>query len=360
LVCALPHESSKKILMGVFYVYGSEQTFEMAKPKTVNITFTECLKMRPHLKTMTSHHLIAFLRKATIFGIALIFINGCSDNPKPATQIVAKVNDDEITVHQLNNAMGQLPQIPAENLASVRLDLVNKLVNEQLTVQQALLHKLDRSSEVMMQIEAARREILTKAYFKELIAGLPKPNPEDSKKFYDTHPELFTERRIYNLQQIILTSPHPPVAEIKKLTANKSMTDIVTVLKQNNIVFSAGAATRAAEQIPLTTLSELAKIKEGQISIIESPQSITIVKVEASKLAPLSEELALQRIPQYLMNEKAKIAINDKLEQLKSKSKITYMNEFSGAATPAASSPAPAAKTTQASDSVERGIAGIN
>ncbi len=359
-MCVTARIEQKNILMWFFYVYGSEQTSEVAKTKTVNITFTECLKMRPHPKTMTSHHLAASLKKATIFGIALLLINGCSDNQKPATQIVAKVNGDEITVHQLNNALGKLPQMPAENLASVRLDLVNKLVNEQLTVQQALLHKLDRSPDVMMQIEAARREILTKAYLKEVVAGLPKPSPEDAKKFYDTHPELFAERRIYNLQQIIIVNPHPPVAEIKKLTADKSMSDITTALKQNNIMFSASAVTRAAEQIPLTTLPELAKIKEGQVSIIESPQSITIVKVEASKLAPLSEELALQRIPQYLMNEKAKIAINAKLEQLKSTSKITYMNEFSGVATAVASSPATAAKTTEASDSVERGIAGIN
>lgn len=293
-------------------------------------------------------------------GIALLFISGCSDKPKPATQIVAKVNDDEITVHQLNNAMAQLPPTPAENLAKVRLDLVGKLVNEQLAVQQALLLKLDRSAEVMMQIEAARREILTKAYLKQLTSGLPKPNPEDTKKFYDSHPELFAQRHIYNLQQIIIPNPHPPVAKIQQLAADKTMTEIVTTLKQNKIVFTGNAATRAAEQIPLNTLTELAKIKDGQIGIIESPQSITIVKVEASQLAPLSEELALQRIPQYLMNEKAKIAINDKLSQLKSTAEITYMNEFSGTANPVASLPAPATKTKHTSDSVERGIAGIN
>lgn len=293
-------------------------------------------------------------------GIALLFISGCSDKPKPATQIVAKVNNDEITVHQLNNAMAQLPLTPPENLAKVRLDLVGKLVNEQLAVQQALSLKLDRSAEVMMQIEAARREILTKAYLKQLVSGLPKPNPEDTKKFYDSHPELFAQRHIYNLQQITIANPHPPVAKIQQLAAGKTMTEIVTALKQNKIVFTANAATRAAEQIPFNTLTELAKIKDGQISVIESPQSITIVKVEASQLAPLSEELALQRIPQYLMNEKAKIAINDKLSQLKSTAEITYMNEFSGTANPVASLPAPATKTTHTSDSVERGIAGIN
>jgi EpsD family peptidyl-prolyl cis-trans isomerase len=318
------------------------------------------LKMRSHLTSTSSPNLIATLKKGAVLGIALLFIAGCSDKSKPATQIVAKVNDDEITVHQLNNAMAKLPLISEENLASVRLDLVRKLVNEQLTVQQALLQKLDRSSEVMMQIEASRREILTKAYLKQLISGLPKPSAEDIKKFYDLHPELFAERRIYNLQQINIPNPHTTVNEIRKLTADKDMNDILATLNLHKIIFTASAVTLAAEQIPLKTLSVLTTLKEGEISIIGTEQSITIIKIEASKLAALSEDLALQRIPTYLMNEQAQIAINNKIGQLKSNSKIKYMNEFSGAAKPLASLPASATKATNTSNSVERGIAGIN
>jgi EpsD family peptidyl-prolyl cis-trans isomerase len=166
------------------------------------------LKMSYLLITTAKPKLAKSLSKLATLGITLLLLNGCSDEPKPATQIVAKVNDDEITVHQLNNAIAKLPVTAEENLASVRTNLVEKLVNEQLTVQQALLHKLDRSSEVMMQIEAARREILTKAYLKELIAGLPKPSLEDTKKFYDEHPELFSERRLYSLQLITITNPY--------------------------------------------------------------------------------------------------------------------------------------------------------
>lgn len=333
----------------------------LAEPKTVNIKSYRMPKMKHHPYKVASSRLITPLNKKLILSLALLFISSCSDNDKPAaTQIVAKVNDDEISVHQLNNSMAQMPQIAPENLAKVRLELVGKLVNEQLAVQQAMLQKLDRSSEVMMQIEAARREILTKAYLKQVVASLPKPSPEDTKKFYVSHPELFAERRIYNLQQITLPNPHPPQAQIQLLIAGKTMTEIVSTLKQNNIVFTAGAATRAAEQIPLTTLTALAKSQDGQISIIESPQSITIARVEASQLAPLNEESAFQRIPQYLMNDQAKLAINDKLIQLKSAAKIVYMNEFSDAAKSVASLPAPASKPAKSSDSVERGIAGIN
>lgn len=290
-------------------------------------------------------------------GLALMLITGCSDQSKPSTQIVAKVNDDEITVHQLNNAIAQYPATSPENIANVRLELVEKLINEQLTVQQALLQKLDRSSEVVMQIEAARREILTKAYLKQVVSGLPKIKSEDAKKFYDTNPALFAQRRIYHLQQITIKQPHPPVAEIEKLTAEKSMNEILTLLKEKNIVYTASAATRAAEQIPLPILNTLAKKTDGGLSVIETPTAITIVRIDTTELAPFNEASALERIPQYLMNEQAKTAINEKLSLLKSNAKIKYMNDFSASTTPVAALPT---KTIQKSDTIERGIAGIN
>ena len=151
--------------------------------------------MKTQSTTVSNICLNSALKKAVFLGLALLVINGCSDKSKPSTQIVAKVNDDEITVHQLNNALAKYPATPAEKVANVRLDLVGRLVNEQLTVQQALLHKLDRSSEVIMQIEAAKREILTKAYLKEVVSGLPKITPEDTKKFYDANPALFSCQR---------------------------------------------------------------------------------------------------------------------------------------------------------------------
>lgn len=339
--------------------------------------------MKQNPVNLKNNRFISALNNSVMLSLALLMVNGCSNQDKPAaTQIIAKVNDDEISIHQLNNSIAQVQGVAPEQLPNVRLNLVDKLVNEQLAVQQALLHKLDRSSEVMMQIEAARREILTKAYLKQVISALPAPDTKEIEQFYVAHPELFAERRIYNLQQISIPAPHPAVSDIRQHTAGKSMTDIVTALKEQNIRFTAGTATRAAEQIPLPVLTAIAKTPQGQITVVEMPQSITIARVEASQPSPMSKEAALQRIPMYLSNEQAKVAISNKLAQLKKTASITYLNEFAHLSKTAANSPrstpassagvtpvsasasapsAPAAeKSVNASDSVTRGINGMN
>lgn len=308
------------------------------------------------------------LCQVVAIGLAAMLISGCSDKNKPATQIVAKVNNDEISVHQVNNALAQLPHIAPENVDKVRHDVLAKLVNQQLTVQQAINQKLDRTADVMMQIDAAKREILSRAYLSQLVAGLPKPSEEDDKKFYDGHPELFAQRRIYNLQEISLQTQQLPAAELQKMTAGKSMADIAANLKIRNIPFTSNSGTRAAEQIGLPMLVELAKLKDGQTGVIETPQLTAIVHVETSQLAPVNEEFALQRIPQYLMNEQAKVAINDNLEYLKSKAKIEYLNVSAdgthppdtAVAQPVQTVSQPVATSGKSDNSIERGIAGIH
>lgn len=312
------------------------------------------------------------LSNALALSLTALLVTGCNQKHPAATQVVAKVNNDEISVHQVNNALAKTPNVAPENVDKARKLVLDRLINQELAVQQALDQKLDRSPEVMMQMDASRREILTRAYLSQIVAGLPKPSAEETKKFYDEHPQLFAERRIYKVQEIAIPNPHPSAAELQQRIAGKSMIDIAGSLRKDNIAFTGNAGTRAAEQIPLTMLTELAKLKDGQTSVIETPEAALIVHVDGSQLAPVKEEEAMKRIPQFLTNEKAQQVIAEKLQHLKSQAKIEYMNGFAAVPTGAkpdavGANPRPAADTnTRAvsenkttTSSIERAISGF-
>ena len=270
------------------------------------------------------------LNQTLLLSMAVIFLAGCNGKHQPATQVVAKVNNDEISIHQINSALARIPNLSPANVASARKEILDKLINQQLAVQQALDKKLDRSPEVMMMIDASRREILTRAYLSQLVSGSAKPTDEEVKQFYTSHPQLFAERRIYNLQEIALQKPHPSVGDLQSRVTGKSMADIAASLKNDNITFASNGGTRAAEQIAIPILTELAKFKDGETGVIETPEATMIIHIESTQLAPVKEDVALVRIPQFLANQKAKAIINDKFAQLKSQAKIEYMNEFAG------------------------------
>lgn len=297
---------------------------------------------------------------------------GNKEAEKPASQIAAKVNSGEISVHQINYVLtrtGAGAKTP-EMVPKIRREILDKLVDQELAVEQAVEKKLDRSPDVLMAIENARREILARAYIEQITAAMAKPTVDEAKKYYAEHPQLFAERRIYNIHEIVLPAAAGVADELREmLEAGKSMEDIASWLKGKDIKFSGGSATRPAEQIPLELLPKIHPLKVGQGLLMESPQSITLMRLAAAQSVPVSEAVALPRIQQFLGNQRASEAAKQEFKALKANAKITYMGEFadtdSNATSQAASSP-PAANVTETAASksaadiaVEKGVAGL-
>ena len=277
---------------------------------------------------------------------------GNKDDKKVATQVAVKVGSEEISVHQINQVLSRTNTANATPQAAqaMRKEVLEKLIDQQLAVDQALENKLHRSPEVVAQIEAARREVLARAYIQQLTGALPKPTPEESKKYYVEHPQLFSERRIFNLQEILVPAAAGPALMDQlrnQVAAGKSMEEIATLLKSKDVKFGGGAATRAAEQIPLELLAKVHALKDGQTTIIDNPQGLTVLRVVSSQAAPVPEASALPRIEQFLANQRGAEAISKDIKQLRAKASITYMGDFAQAAgavgSPATATPAPVA-----------------
>lgn len=296
---------------------------------------------------------------------AVAFLSACNADKKAATQLAAKVNGDEISVHQVNNALSQTRAVPAEKRDGVRRQVLDKLIYQQLAVQQAVEQKLDRSPEVVMAIDAARRDVLTRAYLAKVAGAVASPDAEEARKYYAAHPELFAERRIFNMQEIGIPPGAVAVDSLRQAAAGKSMEEIAAWLKSRNIAFASKAERRSAEQIRPEVLTMLQALKDGQTAVVDSPQGVAVIRVAASVAAPLDEAAALQAIQQFLASQQAREAIAQDMERLKAKAKIEYLNDFAGAAEPALAAPGtsvanpPTGEQQAISVNLEKGVAAL-
>lgn len=310
----------------------------------------------------------------TLLAVALaVTLVACGDKEgkKVATQVAAKVGSEEISVHQINQVLSRANTGGAspEALKAMSKEVLEKLIDQQLAVDQATENKLHRSPDVVAQIEAARRDILARAYIQQITANTAKPTAEETKKYFTEHPQLFSERRIFNVQEIVAPATPGVADQLKALVAaGKSLEDIAAALKAKNIPFNGGSATRAAEQIPLEALPKIHALKDGQSTVIDNPQGNTVVRVVSSQQAPVAEAAALPRIEQFLINQRAGEAVAANIKQLRSTTKITYMGEFEGSAaaapaapapTPAPAEPTPAASEDKTKSVIEKGVSGL-
>lgn len=277
---------------------------------------------------------------------AAALLAGCGEKKeKGASQTAAKVNKDEITVHQINFVLQQQRGLRPEQADAASKQILERLIDQQLALQKADDQKLDRDPRVVQQLESARREILARAYVEKVGEAAPKPTPEEIKKYYDEKPALFSQRRIYNLQEIIVEAGPERATELREqLSSAKNINEFVEYLKSKDYKFAGNQAVRAAEQLPLASLDAFARMKDGQAMLLPNPNGFQVVVVAGTRSQPLTEDQARPIIEQYLLNDRKRKLAEEDIKGLRAAAKIEYVGKFAEAAASApAASTAPTA-----------------
>jgi len=268
---------------------------------------------------------------AVALAVAATLLVGCGDKKKEkvATQTAAKVNKEEITVHQINFVLAQQRGIPPAQAASASRAVLERLIDQELALQKADEQKLDRDPRVVQQIEAARREIIARAYLEKIAEGAPKPTSAEVAAYYEKHPALFKERRVYSLQEVAIEATPEQVETLKKTLASaKTFVDFVNYLKANNIRFAGNEAVRGAEQLPLASVDDFAKMKDGQAVFNVRPNGAQVINLAASRSQPVTLDQATPAIEQFLRNERKRRLLADDMEALRKAAKIEYVGDF--------------------------------
>ena len=277
--------------------------------------------------------LVASPARALALSVAVVAlaVAGCSkkDKEKPATQTAAKVNKEEITVHQINFLLAQQRALAPEQAASASRQVLERLIDQELTLQKAAEQKVDRDPRVVQQIEAARREIISRAYLEKIGEGAPKPTAAEVNAYYEAHPALFAERRVYSFQELNVEAKPEQIDAIKgALSGSKSLGDFVAYLKANNIRFNGNEAVRGAEQLPLASVDQFAKMKDGQALFNPRPGGAQVISLAASRSQPVNLQQATPAIIQFLQNERKRKLVADDLQALRGAAKIEYVGDF--------------------------------
>jgi len=313
---------------------------------------------------------------------AALLLAGCGDKKegegeaKSETQVAARVNSDEITVHQVNAAMQRLnAKVPQDKVQQASNAVLKGLGDQQLLVQKAIEDKLDRDPNIMQAIEAARMQILAQGYLQRKAQGAAKPTEAEITEYIGKHPELFAERRAYRLQELVIQGAADKADQVRaQLAASKNLEEFAQWLKSQNIPFRGSQAERAAEQLPAQLATQLMNAKPGQAIMANNNGVLTVILVAAAVNQPVSPEQAKPLAERILTAQKQREVAENEVKALKTAAKIEYLGAFADAgkepAQPAAqaaaeSAPAQPAATDAAkpadanSEAMQKGLSGL-
>jgi EpsD family peptidyl-prolyl cis-trans isomerase len=269
-------------------------------------------------------------------------LSACSSGERPAGQVAVKVNDGELSVHQVNAQLARMRNIAPEQQDAVRKRVVDSLIDQQLLIERAMAAKLDRDPEVLDAIEQSRAQILAQAYVRKSLGEQARPGENDVKRYFDENPALFAQRRIYRIEEIGTDAPIARADELRQVVQRaKTIGEVAQWLQKNGFKVAANVAVRGAEQLPMPQLKAIHALKDGDKTLLEGPRGMTVVHLLASQSQPLDAEQARPMIEQYLGNRKRDELAREELKRLREQARIEYLGEF---AKLAALTPAPAAE----------------
>ena len=211
---------------------------------------------------------------------------------------------------------------------TARLDA---LIDEQLLVSAALRAGLENEASVVAAAEAGRRQALVRAYLEHKAVPLGPIRSEDIERYYAQHSELFARRRIYRMQEIVISVPPERVDEI-----TASLASLTTFrqrrewLDAKQLPYRVGAVTMAAEELPADLLATVSQLAEGNVFNVRSEQGLTTVQIIGTEDRPLTLAQSRDDIERFLANQRLERLASEEAGRLRKMARIEYFAPFTG------------------------------
>jgi EpsD family peptidyl-prolyl cis-trans isomerase len=297
-----------------------------------------------------------------VLALAAATLAGCGDRDKDAakpSQALASVNGKEITALQLNEEL-QRANVPASQQDAASKQLLRALIDRQILENAADAEEVDRDPKVVQAIERAKSMIIAQAYLQKKVGSVAPPTPGEVADFYNRNPDLFANRKQYDMRQLVLDTKDLN-DEVKRAADNaKSIDEVAAWLDQHHVKYSPAQASRTSTDLPLELNAKLKDMPRGKLFAVKEGERTMLVSLSDVKDAPITLDLARPQIERLLVARKGKEAADAELARLRSTAKVEYLNkDYAVAAAPAGGAAAGAAGAPLASGGDQPGAAAM-
>ena len=288
-----------------------------------------------------------FFAKKSALGLALVVLMGAGlawaaqtqpetkDAPKTDPErVLAKVSDREIRekdIDQVIRMMGPQGAMMYDNPQGRRA-VLDELVSMHLFALRGAEEKLDQTPEFKTAVETFRNQSLARAAIDASLKDVT-VSDEEAKKFYDEHPDQFTQPERVHVRHILISDDVTSADAIAKVQADlKAGVSFDEVAKSRSLCPSAAQGGDLGEvskgqMVPEFEAAAFALKNPGDLSEpVKTQFGWHIIRLEGrtpSSLEPF--DTVKPQLVQYLTNEKKGEAFKNAVEGLKKTYKVEML-----------------------------------
>lgn len=273
---------------------------------------------------------------------ALAVLPGCSKQATSETQVAARVNDEEVSIHQVQQALQQQPRLVSEQGEAAPRMALDSLIEQELAAQAARQAGLDRDPAVIQALEAAKRETLARAFQDRLAAEATQPDSDTLDRYYDAHPDRFAKRRLYSLQEFsIEANPKQRESVRSLLQSANTPAELQQGLQALKLRYSTRPMLAATEAVPTVLRDALRSLPPGNGISFDRPRGVQVFYLASVQELPLDRQAAHPIIEAELLATARREHVERGMKPLRDAARIDRLGKFAqaGAPAPAASPP---------------------
>jgi EpsD family peptidyl-prolyl cis-trans isomerase len=273
--------------------------------------------------------------QCTVLAIGMAFgLSACGHKEQKSGQALVRVNGEEITVLQVNDELKRAGVRPEQQEIATK-QLLESLIDRQLILGEAMRNEIDRTTGVVQAIERAKAQIIAQAYLKSLDSKITKPSAVEIDEFYQKHPEYFSQRKQFEVQQLVIATRDFSNDLRAVVDSAKSLDGIAAWMDSHNVRYVRGQLSRGTTDLPEQMVAKLKEMQKGQLFIVNEGENSMINLIANIKISPVSDKIAAPQIEQYLINKKTKEIAEAEITHLRAAAKIEYL----GASAPVPATP---------------------
>ncbi|ARU32541.1 peptidyl-prolyl cis-trans isomerase, EpsD family [Sulfuriferula sp. AH1] len=275
------------------------------------------------LRTMPSFQSLV----TVLLSAALLAGCGHSDAEGSKSQVAARIDGKEITIHEVNQYLSRMEHVqgPPEQIRRRATDAV---IDQNLLLQAAKRAKIDRDPDVLQSLLASNKDILIDAYLARQITQPSPPTAAAILAYYQAHPALFAERKLYQLDQLdIQANQEQQKNLLAALRDSATVEDFIKWLKTQRIPFDDIPTVKAPEDMSAQERAAFLTVKVGEATIMnQNPDGIGITVLTATQPQPLSLDNARIKISRILTAEARQKEIAMLIQTYRRQAKIEYVS----------------------------------
>lgn len=255
------------------------------------------------------------LRTALVLALAVL-AGGCKEKT-PDGQVVAVVDEEEITRRELAAEPEASTELATQDAQPALAAILNGVIDRKLAVAEARRLELDRTPRYLAQAKRLEEVMLSRTLFDRWAAEMPEPSPQALAAFIRGNPQRFDERKLFLVDRIEAAQDALARDALEPLQTNDA---VAAYLVARDIPHARGQTVLDSAGLSLAMYRNLVSVAPGSpIALVQNGRLVVLAVIEARE-APLASTERAAAAAQALKQA----AVQEQLAGLRKRATIAY------------------------------------